>query len=172
MVDRRRLIGNDMVAGGTKLKPYRHPPVQQRLREQSEVLRAHRQRAIAYTAKPPAPPLPQPIKKSVPDTPSFNQFAYSILLIAIMSAIAIATPLINWMFLVYGLLAIVARVPSRLIFVSALICLTIIAISSALSKESTANIFAIMTFYFILIGLLRAVLELRRQGSIAANRKS
>lgn len=159
MVDRRRLIGNDMVAGGKGIKPYRPP--RQRIREQSEAMQVQRQRMITYTAKPPALPLPKPIKKSVPDTPTFNQFAYSVLLIAIMSVVAIATPFINWMFLVYGLLAIIVRLPSRIIFLSALVCLVIVMISSALARSSIADTFAIMTFYFMVVGLIRAILELR-----------
>jgi hypothetical protein len=165
VVDRRRLIGNDMVSGGTKIKPYRQVvrPNMHVYVTQSQALQARRQKMIAYTAKPPALPLPQPIKRNVPDNPAFNQFAYSLLLVAVMSAIAIATPLINWMFLAYGILAVIIRLPGRLIFISALLCIVITAISSAFSRASTADTFAVMAFYFMVIGLVRAVIEQRRQ---------
>jgi hypothetical protein len=158
MVNRRRLIGNDIVSGGGNIKPYRAP--KQRAIRQSELLQAHRQRMIAYTAKPPALPLPNPIKKNIPDTPGFNQFAYSFLLISVMSAVAVATTYINWMFLLYGILAVIMRFPSRIIFVSALICFVIVIMSSVVSKNSLANTFAVMAFYFMVIGLIRAILEL------------
>lgn len=147
------------MSGGSKIKPYRAPNYI--VVRQTETLRVRRQQMIARAATPPPLPLPAPIKKSIPDTPSFNQFAYSVLLIAIMAGVAVATPFINWMFLVYGVLAVIVRLPSRIVFISAFVCIIVTAISSAFSRESLSNTFAIMTFYFMLIGLVRAILEVR-----------
>jgi hypothetical protein len=157
MVDRRRLVGNEIRAGGKRRPPQRaaFPNAQE--------LQARRARLIAIAAKPPPLPLPEPLNKTVPDTAFFNQLAYSVLLIAILAVVSIATNFINWAFLAYGIAAVILRLPSRIIVISALVCLVIIPVTTALSRNSLADTFSVMTFYFLLIGLIRAGLELRRE---------
>lgn len=157
MTERRKLIGNEIRAGGRRSA--RHP-----IFESIDSLQIHRNHLIRLAARPPTLPLPAQLKP-VPDSVWFNQLAYSVLLIAILAVVAVASNLINWAFLIYGLTAVVLRLPSRLIFASALICLVIIPITTALARHSLANVFSVMTFYFLLIGLVRAMLELRRKGS-------
>lgn len=157
MVDRRRLVGNE-IRGGGKPSPRRQHAVFLDARE----LQLRRQRLISLAAKPPALPLPEPISRNVPDTALFNQLAYSVLLIAVLAVVSVATSFINWAFLVYGVAAVILRLPSRIIFSSALICLIIVPVTTTLSRATLADTFSVMTFYFLLIGLVRAGLELRR----------
>lgn len=161
MVDRRRLVGNEIRSGSRKLRPSRQSS-HYVLQEHAIALQQRRQRMIALTARPPAVPLPPPIQNNA-DNVTFNQLAYTVLLVAIMASISIATSFINWAFLVYAVLAVIVRLPSRLIFTSALICLVIIVIASSLSRSNFVNGFAVMTFYYMAIGLIRAILELRRE---------
>lgn len=161
MVDRRQLIGNEIRAGGQQLRPTVRR-ANRAVVANYEAMHARRQQLIRLAAEPPRLPLPAGLAPAVPDTPTFNQFAYSLLLIALLAAISVGTNLINWAFLVYGLLAVAARLPSSQMFVAALLCLVIIPLTTALHREPLANTFAVMTFYFLVIGLIRAALELRR----------
>jgi hypothetical protein len=151
----RKMIGNEIQAGTRRLEPAFKHGSQAALRDY-QLLRQRRQQLIDLAAKP--PPLP-----GTADRPTFNQLAYSVLLIAIIAAAAIATTYINWIFLAYGGLAVLTRLPSSQMFVAALVSLIIIPISTSLQRNSLASIFSIMTFYFLLIGLIRAGLELRRK---------
>jgi hypothetical protein len=138
MTDKRRLVGNEVV--GARLPPRPH----------------HRyldQQALAQ--------LQARLKPDRGDQLNFNQFAYGVLLIAVLAVIGIGTGFINWAFLLYGVTAVGLKQPSNQIFMCALICLVIIPISTLLQKGTVANTFSVMTFYFLLIGLIRASLELR-----------
>ncbi len=166
MTDKRKLIGNEILAGG-QLPPSVHR-ANQKIVANYDAMRARRKQLIRLAADPPRLPVPAKLAPAVPDTATFNIVAYSVLLISILAFIAVATNYINWAFLAYGILAVAARLPSSQMFVSALICLAIIPLTSLLQRESLGNAFAVMTFYFLVIGLTRAVLELRRDNKMAA----
>lgn len=163
--NKRRLIGNEVLAGGKQRLGAVH---RRNFTINYEAMQARRERLIRLAANPPQLPVPAKLAPAVPDTPTFNLIAYSLLLISILAVVSVATAWINWAFLVYGLLAVAARLPSSQMFVAALISLVIIPLTTILQRESLANIFAVMTFYFLVIGLVRAMLELRRDTKTAA----
>jgi hypothetical protein len=153
----RRMIGNEIESGTHRLEPAYRRGHQAAIRDY-HALRERRNYAITRAADVPRLPLPAPV-----DTPLFNKLAYIVLLIAFLAAVAIGTSLINWAFLVYGILAVILRQPSDQIFMAALVTLVIIPITSALQRGTLANDFSVMAFYFLVIGLIRASLELRHQ---------
>lgn len=94
-----------------------------------------------------------------------NTLAYGLLIVTILTAIAATTSLINWAFLVYGIIVIAIKLPSQRIFTAALISLVLIPLTTLLNRNGLANDFAVVAFYFMLVGSLRAILEVRRDAS-------
>ncbi len=88
-------------------------------------------------------------------------FAYDLLFIALAFFVSLATPFRDWLFLGYLLMALVFRVSSQRIFRSALFCLVAIPLLTQLKRLDAADSFAVFTFYFLSIGVLRAIIELR-----------
>src|SRR5579884_677093 len=148
MADRfRRHIGNEAEAGTHSLEPAYERGRQAALRDY-QTLRARRQQLIDVVAAPPPLPGAKKVAPLYSGSPSFNQFAYSVLLIAVLAAVAIATSWINWEFLIYGALAVLARLPSSQMFIAALINLLIIPVATIFKRDSLANTFSVMAFYF------------------------
>jgi hypothetical protein len=158
MVDRRNMVGNEFQSGGRS----NLQRTNQAVHVHYDQLQERRKQLITLAADPPPLPVPAPLAPVMEHNPSFNLLAYSVLLIAVLGIVSVATNYINWAFLAYGLLAVAARLPSTQMFVAALISLVLIPISSALQRNSLASSFSVMTFYFLVIGLIRASLELRR----------
>jgi prolipoprotein diacylglyceryltransferase len=161
----RRMIGNEAEAGTRRLAPPRKQQgnINQRFIEEYKLANKRRQQLIDIAAAP--PPMSVATKVLPPrvtESNNFNQIAYSVLLIAILAIVAVGTNFINWEFLVYGVLAVLARLPSTQMFVAALISLVLIPVTTIFQRNSLANTFSVMAFYFLLIGLVRASLELRR----------
>ena len=161
MIDKKKMIGNEIRAGSQQLRPTVHR-ANQTMVANFETIKDRRNQLIEIAADPPRLPMASKLTSGASDSPTFNQIAYSVLLIAILAAIAVGTSFINWAFLIYGILAVAARFPSTQMFVAALICLVMIPLTTSLQRVSLANTFSVMTFYFLVIGLVRACLELRR----------
>ena len=85
--------------------------------------------------------MPKPI-------PAFNVFAYDMFFVTVIGILSLVTPLINWVFLAYGILVLVLKIDSQRLFSSALICLVIIPAATILSQDGIADTFAVMAFYF------------------------
>ena len=90
-----------------------------------------------------------------------NGFAYDLLIITALSFVSIGTSLRDVAFLVYLIVALVKRWDSQKMFRSALFCLVLIPILQALNRVPAADMFAIFTFYFLCIGVVRAIIELK-----------
>jgi hypothetical protein len=164
MDKKRRMIGNEAEGGSRRLAPRQQARIiNQRFIDDYRVVNKRRQQLIDIAAKPPAMPVATKILPPiVTESNNFNQIAYSVLLISILAAVAVGTNFINWEFLIYGVLAVLARLPSTQMFVAALISLVLIPVTTVFQRNSLANTFSVMAFYFLLIGLIRASLELRR----------
>jgi hypothetical protein len=165
MDKKRRMIGNEAEGGTRRLAPPRQRPrtINQRFIDDYRVVNNRRQQLIDIAAKPPSMPVATKVlPPRVTENNNFNQIAYSVLLISILAAVAVGTNFINWEFLIYGVLAVLARLPSTQMFVAALISLVLIPVTTVFQRNSLANTFSVMAFYFLLIGLIRASLELRR----------
>jgi hypothetical protein len=161
------MVGNEIRGGGnSSWRPVVARANKNALVQYSE-LQKRREQLIQLAADPPQLPVPAVFAPTVADNPSFNQVAYSVLLIFVLGFVSISTNYINWAFLIYGPLAVAARLPSTQMFIAALISLVLVPITSALQRNTLASTFSVMTFYFLVIGLMRASLELRRD-----NRKS
>lgn len=98
----------------------------------------------------------------VPKTSFLDGTAYELLFIMIAAIISSFTGYRDWVFLAYLLMALALRVSSQRILRSALFCLVLIPILLQLHKDGLADMFAIFVFYFLSIGLLRAMIELRK----------
>ncbi len=102
-------------------------------------------------------------KTEAPTKKSFlDGFAYDLLFIAVAFFVALATPFRDWLFLAYLVAALGFRVSSQRIFRSALFCLVLIPVLTQLKRSDAADSFAIFTFYFLCIGVIRAIVELRK----------
>jgi hypothetical protein len=163
VANERKMIGNEAQGGTRALAPTVHR-ANQRLISDFQVMRERRQQLIDIAAAPPRFPVPANIVPAIAsNNPGFNQIAYSVLLISILGAISIGTNYINWSFLIYGILAVLARLPSSQMFVAGLISLILIPITISLQKATLSDTFSVMTFYFLLIGLMRLGLEIRHK---------
>jgi hypothetical protein len=168
VANERKMIGNEAQGGTRALAPTVHR-ANQRLISDFQVMRERRQQLIDIAAAPPRFPVPaKMVPAIVSNNPSFNQIAYSVLLISVLGVISIGTNYINWSFLVYGVLAVLIRLPSSQMFVASIISLILIPITTALQRNTLANTFSLMTFYFLFIGLVRTGLELYRAGKSKA----
>lgn len=97
------------------------------------------------------------------EIPFFNVVVYDFFFVALIGIASSLTGFINWMFLVYGIGALLLRASSQRMFSSALMSLVIIPIATELQREEVADTFAVMTFFFLLIGLIVATIELKKQ---------
>jgi hypothetical protein len=162
MADNNKLIGNEVSSGTNALSP-KLKITSQRIATDYRMLKQRRQQLVDTAATPPPIPLANIVlPPKIVENNHFNQIAYSVLLIALLAIIASTTNFINWEFLAYGLLAILARLPSTQMFIAAIFSIIIVPIALTLQRGTIANNFSVMAFYFLLIGLLRSALELRR----------
>jgi uncharacterized membrane protein len=90
-----------------------------------------------------------------------NTIAYGLLIVTILGAISAVTSFVNWAVFIYAVIVLIIKLPSQRIFTAALISLVLIPCTSALHRNTLANDFAVITFYFLLIGLIRAIIESR-----------
>ena len=143
MTDKRRVVGNEVM--GPIRKNYQ----------------------TARNIVDPSTVWPQRITKIHPKAakfiPYFNYLAFDLFVVVSLGVVASATDLINWAFLAYGLLVLILRTDSQRLFSAALISLVIIPGATIANRTDTVDDFAVMTFYFLLIGLIRAVIELRKE---------
>ena len=103
-----------------------------------------------------------PVKVTkVPKQTFLDGFAYDLLFIVVAMFVSLASPLRDWLFLLYLIAAIVFKIGSQRIFRSALFCLVLIPVLTVLKRADTADTFAVFTFYFLAIGVVRAIIELR-----------
>jgi len=98
------------------------------------------------------------------DSLYINVISNTILLVAILEVIAIELPAyIVWAFIGYALYVLIRRTDSRRIFSAALFALLLIPVVSLLNRQTLANNFASMTFYFLFIGIIRSILEIHQE---------
>lgn len=92
-----------------------------------------------------------------------NGVAYDLIMIVVLGFIAIGTAYRDWAFLVYLILVLALRIPSQRVFRSALLSLVLIPIVLSLHRQGLGQDFAIFAFYFMAIGVIRAIIELRKE---------
>lgn len=107
-------------------------------------------------------------KPKTPKRKLLNMLSY--VGIAVM-AIAVGFALFDaatgqWIVLAGGIVALMLRVDSRLLFGAALFCLVMIPVMTIAQREALSENYAIYTFILLVIGTIRAMIE------SAANHKS
>jgi hypothetical protein len=166
MADNRKLIGNEFKAGTRALAP-QLKRANKLMIDDYRYVKKRRQHYIDLVAAPPPMPIAKKVLPAeVTENNKLNQISYNILIIAILAGIGSVTNFINWEFLIYGIVVILVRLPSTQMFMAAIMSLMIIPLTSFLHKAGLANDFSVIAFYFLLIGLVEAALELRRESKV------
>ena len=161
MPNKRQGIGKEIRPGHPQVLDLRQPQFT------AEQLKASPARLARWTLLGPTTAMRGQGAASAPGavTQILIGIAYDLFLITLLGYVAIGTPYVNWVFLAYALVALIFRLSSQRFFRSALICLILIPTLSALRRGALAETFAIFAFYFLAIGVIRAMFELKSQSA-------
>ena len=147
----KRKIGNEVISGRSNFLDLR---TMKMVKPATETIRR--------ATTPPIKVELNPVRVTiVPKTSFLDGFAYELLFIMIAAMVSSFTGYRDWVFLAYLVMALVLRVSSQRIFRSALFCLVLVPLLLQFHKDGLADMFAIFTFYFLSIGVVRAIIELR-----------
>ncbi len=118
-------------------------------------------RIVRRAVEPPVRIQFKPVKVTPTTKHSFiDSFAYDLLFISISAFLYGNIPYSDGLFLAYLLAALIFKISSERVFKSALFCLVLIPLSTFMHRQELANSFAIFTFYFLSIGVIKAIMEL------------
>lgn len=153
-----RTVGNEVRRGLSQVIDLRHYPAQLPSAAMPEP--QDKPAATAETnSQAAAIPQPSAVKLSASNL-YLGGLAYDMLLLTVLTIVAATTNYRDLAFLGYLIIVLVFQIASRRIFLLALITLTSIPLLLAFHKTALADTYAIFAFYFMAIGLIRAVIEL------------